>query len=81
MIRRLIMVAALVSVSVIPALSAPHANAIPLCKAGYTCLYVYYSTVERTTAIGYTSIPCSGPAVTEGMTSGYFDFSEAECNS
>jgi hypothetical protein len=80
MIRRLIMVAALGAACLIPMLSSPHANAIPLCKADYTCLFVYYSTAARTTAIGDTNIPCSGPATTVGETSAYFDFYTAECN-
>jgi hypothetical protein len=81
MIRRLTMVAILVAAGMVTMLSALHANAIPFCNADYSCLYVFYSTVERTTEIGYNNIPCSGPGSSWGETSGYFAFSETECNS
>jgi hypothetical protein len=81
MIRRLMMVAVLVSVGVAGLFSAPHANAIPYCKGGYTCLYVFYSTAERTTEVGYDSIPCVGLGSSGGSTSAYFTFSETKCNS
>jgi hypothetical protein len=81
MIRRLTMVAVLVAAGVMAMLSAPHANAIPYCKAGYACLYVFYSTPERITEVGYNSIPCSGSGSSGGETSAYFTFSETECNS
>jgi hypothetical protein len=80
MIRRMLIAAVLVTAGVVPLFAASPANATPVCKAGYTCYTAYYSTPARTTQIGYTDVPCSGPAVTWGKTSAYFTFSEAECN-
>jgi hypothetical protein len=80
-IRRLILVATLVAASLAPMLFASSANAIPVCKANYTCLYEYYSNAARTDWIGYVDYPCSGPAVIVGSQSGYFTFSEALCGS
>jgi hypothetical protein len=79
MIRRLVLAATLVAASVTPILFTSAANAIPVCKAGYTCLYEYYSNEARTDWIGYVDIPCSGPAVIVGEQSGYFTFGEAQC--
>jgi hypothetical protein len=82
MIRRALIAAILAAAGlVVPLFAASPANAIPICKAGYTCLYVYYSTPAHTTEIGYLDIPCSGTPTSWGETSGYFTFSEAECNS
>jgi hypothetical protein len=81
MIRRMLIAAVLAAAGLVPLFAASPANAIPSCKGGYTCLYVYYSTSARTTEIGYTDIPCSGPGTSWGKTSAYFTFSEAECNS
>jgi hypothetical protein len=80
MIRRTLIAATLVAAGLVPFFAASPANAIPICKADYTCLYVYYSTPARTTEIGYSDIPCSGPGTSWGEISGYFTFSEAECN-
>jgi hypothetical protein len=80
MIRRLTMVAVLVAGGMLTMLSAPHANAIPYCKAGYSCLYIFYSTIERTTEVGYNSIPCGGMGSSGGETSAYFTFTETACN-
>ncbi len=81
MIRRMLIAAVLAMAGLVPFFAASPANAIPICKAGYACLYVYYSTPARTTEIGYLNIPCSGLPTSWGETSGYFTFAEAECNS
>jgi hypothetical protein len=81
MIRRMLTAAVLVTAGLVPLFAASPANAIPICKGGYTCLYVFYSTPAHTTEIGYNDIPCSGPGSSWGTASGYFTFSEAECNS
>jgi hypothetical protein len=81
MIRRVLVAAALAAAGLVPLFAASPANAIPYCKAGYSCLYTYYSTVQRTTEIGGLSIPCSGQPYSWGTTSGFFNFSEIQCNS
>jgi uncharacterized protein DUF6289 len=80
MIRRILVVAAVAAAGLVPFLTVPVANAIPICKEGYDCLYVYYSTIARTTPIGYWSISCNGTSSHSGETSAYFNFSEALCN-
>lgn len=81
MIRRSLVAILLATGGLAPFLAAPAANAIPICKAGYTCLYVYYSTIARTTPVGYTSVSCNGLGVNSGTTSAFFNFTEAQCNS
>jgi hypothetical protein len=81
MIRRTLIAAVLAAAGLLPFLAAPAANAIPICRAGDACLYVYYSTIARTTEIGYTNIPCNGQPTSWGQVSGYFTFSEVPCNS
>ena len=80
MIRRTLVAAMLAAAGLTPFFAASPANAIPICKAGYACLYVYYSTIARTTEIGYNNIPCSGLPTSWGQVSGDFTFSEVECN-
>jgi len=80
MIRRLTMVASLVVACLVPVLSASHANATALCRYNFECLYVYYSAVSRTTAIGDTSVSCSGQVSTVGETSPYVVFTESQCD-
>lgn len=80
MIRRVLIAGTLVAAGAAPLFLASPANAIPICKAGYTCSYTYYATVARTPpAIGGSYIPCSGTGSSWGKTSGYFDFTSAEC--
>jgi hypothetical protein len=79
-IRRLTMAAFLAAACLAPIFTASHANATALCRYNSECLYVYYSTASHTTAIGDTSVSCSGQATTVGKTSPYVVFSESECN-
>jgi len=79
-IRRTLVAAALAAGGLVPFFAAPAANAIPICKADYACLYVFYSTPAHTTEIGYNNIPCSGQGSSWGSVSGWFTFSEVECN-
>jgi hypothetical protein len=81
MIRRVLIAATLAAAGLVPFFVASPANAIPICRTGYTCLYVYYSSAAHTTEIGYLDIPCSGNPVSWGEISGYFTFSDAECGS
>jgi hypothetical protein len=80
MIRRTLAAAILATAGLVPFIAASPANAIPICRAGDACLYVYYSTIARTTEIGYLNIPCNGMPTSWGQVSGYFTFSEVECN-
>jgi hypothetical protein len=81
MIRRMLIAAVLAAAGLVPLFAASPANATPVCKANYTCYTAYYSTPAHTTQIGFTDVPCSGPAVTGGKTSAYFTFSQVVCNS
>jgi hypothetical protein len=80
-IRHLILVATLIAASLAPMLFTSSANAEPVCKFGYTCLYEYYSNEARTNWIGYIDVPCSGPVVIVGSQSLYYTFGEAQCGS
>jgi hypothetical protein len=79
-IRRTLVAVTLAAAGLVPLFAASPANAIPICKAGFSCLYVYYSTPARTTVVGSASINCGGGGGLVGMTSAYFTFSEVPCN-
>ncbi len=81
MIRCTLIAAILAFGGLVPFFAVPPANAIPICKANYSCLFTYYSTLARTTEIGTTLLRCDGTSGTLGMTSQYFTFSEVPCNS
>ncbi|MFJ6671828.1 hypothetical protein ACIQMJ_12035 [Actinosynnema sp. NPDC091369] len=78
MIRRLLVVvaAALGVVALVPA----SAQAIPVCKSGYACLYQWYADPEHTVFNGYLSIDCDGSADSSGVHRGYLVFGQARCN-
>ena len=81
MFRRTLFAALLAVAGLVPLFAASPANAIPICRADYSCLYVYYSTPAHTTEIGYVYMNCNGTGGSWGSISGYFTFSEVECNS
>jgi|HubBroStandDraft_1064217.scaffolds.fasta_scaffold12353_5 hypothetical protein len=81
MIRRMLVAVVVAAAGLVPLFAVSPASAIPLCNTDYTCLYVYYSTSAHTTEIGYLNVPCSGTPTSWGTVSGWFTFSEKECNS
>ncbi|NUT98103.1 MAG: hypothetical protein HOY78_39440 [Saccharothrix sp.] len=78
MIRRLVVAvaAALGVVALVPAA----AQAIPVCKSGYACLYQWYADAEHTEFNGYRSINCDGSVDSSGIQRGYLVFGSARCN-
>ncbi|WP_447007334.1 hypothetical protein ACRAKI_13070 [Saccharothrix isguenensis] len=78
MIRRLLVavVAALGVVALVPA----SAQAIPMCKSGYACLYQWYADPGHTKFNGYRAIDCDGSVDSSGLQRGYLVFGEARCN-
>ncbi|ROP42699.1 hypothetical protein [Saccharothrix texasensis] len=78
MIRRLLVgvVAALGVVALAPA----SAQAIPVCKSGYACLYQWYADPEHTVFNGFRSIDCDGSVDNSGVQRGYLVFGQARCN-
>ena len=51
--------------------TAPTAQAIPSCKAGYQCIDWYYSNAQYTTLVGSTYMYCNGTTSTIGEITGY----------
>jgi hypothetical protein len=81
-IRHVLAAGSLAAASLAPMFAASPANAIPICRAGYECSYVYYATITRTPPpIGYVYLFCNGTSSTWGKTSAYFTFSESQCGS
>lgn len=78
-IRRLLLVAATVF-GVVVALPATEAQAIPVCKSGYACLYQWWADRDHTIFNGFLSIDCRGVAESSGTHSGFLDFNQARCN-
>ena len=78
MIRRLLVavVAALGVVALVPTA----AQAIPVCKSGYACLYQWYADPERTVFNGFRAIDCDGSVESSGVLRGYLVFGDARCN-
>lgn len=78
MIRRLLVtvVAALGAVALVPA----SAQAIPVCKSGYACLYQWYADPEHTVFNGFRAINCDGTVDNSGVQRGYLVFGQARCN-
>ncbi|MEJ2856008.1 MULTISPECIES: hypothetical protein [unclassified Saccharothrix] len=78
MIRRLVVAvaAALGVVALVPAT----AQAIPVCKSGYACLYQWYADPEHTEFNGFLSIDCDGRSESSGVQRGYLVFGQARCN-
>ncbi|MFI9815937.1 hypothetical protein [Saccharothrix variisporea] len=78
MVRRLVVAvaAALGVVALVPAA----AEAIPVCKSGYACLYQWYADPEHTEFNGFLSISCDGTSESSGVQRGYLVFGQARCN-
>ena len=79
MIRRLLLVAATV-LSFVVVLPTAQAQAIPVCKSGYACLYQWWADRDHTIFNGYLSVDCQGRSESEGTHSGYLEFNQARCN-
>ncbi|MEU7481550.1 hypothetical protein AB0A63_36630 [Lentzea sp. NPDC042327] len=78
MIRRMLLVAATaLGVVLVP---TGQAQAIPMCKSGYACLYQYWADSEHTVFNGFRSIDCQGRVDSSGKLSGYLQFTQARCN-
>lgn len=77
-IRRLL-IGAFAVLGVIVFVPAP-AQAIPVCKSGYACLYQWYADADRTVFNGYRSIDCQGRTESQGILRGYLVFGQARCN-
>ncbi|MGW4466254.1 DUF6289 family protein [Micromonospora sp. NBC_01796] len=58
---------------------ATPAQAIPHCRAGYQCSYVYYSAADHETVVGGRTIFCDGSSDSFGVTSRYLEFGTAQC--
>jgi hypothetical protein len=78
-IRRLLLVAATVFVTVV--MPAGQAQAIPVCRNGYTCLYQWWADREHTVFNGFRSIDCQGGVDSRGTLSGFLEFNQARCSS
>ncbi|MEU5693289.1 hypothetical protein [Actinosynnema sp. NPDC020468] len=78
MIRRLLVavVAALGVAVLVPA----SAQAIPVCRSGYACLYQWYADLAHTRFNGYRSVDCDGTVDSSGVQRGYMEFSQSRCN-
>ncbi|MEV4314115.1 DUF6289 family protein [Actinocrispum sp. NPDC049592] len=79
MIRRVLVVAATV-LGVVGVLPAVEAQAIPVCRNGYACLYQWYADPGHTVFSGYLSVDCNGNADSSGTRTRYLDFNQAPCN-
>lgn len=78
MIRRLLLVAATVlGVVLVPG----QAQAIPVCRDRYTCLYQWWADRDHTIFNGYQAIDCQGGVDTVGTLSGFLEFHQARCGS
>lgn len=78
MIRRLLV--AVVAALGVVALAPASAQAIPVCKSGYACLYQWYADAEHTQFNGYRSVDCDGNVQTSGVQRGYLEFTQGRCN-
>jgi hypothetical protein len=77
-IRRLLV--AVVAALGVVALAPASAQAIPVCKSGYACLYQWYADPEHTQFNGYRAIDCDGNVDSSGVQRGYLVFGQARCN-
>jgi len=77
-IRRLVVVAATVfGVAVV--LPAVPAQAIPVCRSGYACLYQWWADREHTVFNGFLSTDCEGVSTSSGTHTGFLEFNQARC--
>ncbi|MFK3985158.1 DUF6289 family protein [Micromonospora sp. NPDC050397] len=58
---------------------ASPAAAIPACKSGYQCTYLYFSSASYETIIGGRTNFCDGTSDSFGTTSRWLEFSSAKC--
>jgi hypothetical protein len=77
-VRRLL-VAVAAALGVV-ALAPASAQAIPMCKSGYACLYQWYADPEHTVFNGFRAIDCDGSVDSSGVQRGYLVFGQARCN-
>jgi hypothetical protein len=78
-IRRMLLVAATVFVAVV--MPAGQAQAIPVCKSGYACLFQWWADRDHTVFNGFQSIDCQGGVVSSGTRSGFLEFNQVRCTS
>ena len=80
MVRRLLVATAAALGMVGVGVGVAPAQAIPVCKSGYACLYQWYADPEHTEFNGYRSINCDGSVDSSGIQRGYLVFGQARCN-
>jgi hypothetical protein len=60
-------------------LTAPAAQAYPICKADYQCIDWYYSNAQYTTLVGSTYHYCNGTTSTVGEVTSYVRVEQDAC--
>jgi hypothetical protein len=78
MIRRVLAVAALVTVALATVPAAAQAG--PACRAGYQCNTQYFSDAARTNLVGVRTEFCDGEVSTWGRVTGYIIWSASPCS-
>ncbi|RKR92052.1 hypothetical protein BDK92_6484 [Micromonospora pisi] len=77
--RTFAMVAAAAGVATALVGPASPAQAIPVCKAGYQCTYIYYSSATFETVVGGRTRFCDGTTDSFGITTRWLELASAQC--
>jgi len=77
MLRRVLLIAALVAAATLAGPGSP-AQARP-CYQDHYCSFTYYSDSSYTTVVGFRFTDCNGESGGWGVRSGYLDFVETPC--
>jgi hypothetical protein len=60
--------------------AATPAAAIPMCRDGYQCNYIWFTDAERETVSGGMTVFCDGTSDNFGSSTQYLQFTTVRCN-